>query len=42
MKSKGTIENNEKIKNYYGEDLHNNQKSFEYIIKEFFRVYKAI
>ena len=41
MKNK-SIENNEKIENYFGLDAHNSKKSFRYIIDEFFSIYRAI
>ena len=40
--NKNSIKNNEKIDSYYAEDLHNNKKSFKYIIKDFLNAYNAI
>ena len=33
---------NEKIENYFGNDGHNNKKSFRYIVDEFIKTYKAM
>ena len=35
-------EHNEKIEEYFGKDRHNNKKSYEYILSEFYKIYKAM
>ena len=35
-------ENSEKVEEYFGIDRHNNKKSYEYILAEFYEIYKAM
>ena len=35
-------EHSEKIEEYFGKDRHNNRKSYEYILTEFYKIYKAM
>ena len=35
-------EQSEKIEEYFGKDRHNNRKSYEYILTEFYKIYKAM
>ena len=39
---KESVQNDEKLENYFGSDAHNNEKSFNYIINEFIKIYNAI
>ena len=41
LKKKSLI-NNENIEDYYASDLHNSEKGFDYIVKEFFNIYNAM
>ena len=41
LKIKSLI-NNEHIEDYYASDLHNSEKGFDYIVKEFFNIYNAM